>query len=225
MAGFDAAVAARYDRFCTTPLGHYVDTVERALLARQLALVPGMTVVDVGAGTGAYSLWLAEQGARVWAVEPSAAMRAVAAAKALPPAVTLLEGRAEALPLPDGLADRVLLQVTLEFVDDPTRALAEAVRVLRPGGRLVLGLIAADGAWAAHYRARARREPAGVWARARFFTPEGVAALLPPPPPRAQGGLFTGPEEFTGEEPARTREARPPAGARPGFWALAWDKP
>jgi hypothetical protein len=47
---FDESVAARYDQFCQTAIGAYVDQAERALLWPLLALAPNMSVVDLGCG-------------------------------------------------------------------------------------------------------------------------------------------------------------------------------
>jgi SAM-dependent methyltransferase len=95
---------------------------------------PGRRLVDVGGGTGNYALALREEGWDPLVVDRSAAMLARAAAKGLP----TLEGDAQALPLPDGSADAVMLVSMLHHVDDPPRALAECRRVLRPHGRLAL---------------------------------------------------------------------------------------
>src|SRR6185436_4617065 len=68
---------------------------------------------------------------------PATAM--LAAAKAIVPAhVDLRQGTLEALPIGDGEVDVVLLVLVLHHVPDPARALAEAARVLKPGGHLVV---------------------------------------------------------------------------------------
>ena len=91
------------------------------------------TVVDVGAGTGKLTAALLERGLTVVAVEPDAAMRAVLAARH--PAADVRAGTGEALPVADGGARAVLYAQSWHWVDGP-RAAAEALRVLRPGGRL-----------------------------------------------------------------------------------------
>lgn len=221
---FDAAVAARYDRFCETEVGGYVDRVERGLLWPLLDLVPGLAVVDLGCGTGAYTVTLAEAGCRAVGVDISPAMLAVARAKA-PRAgsVRWVEADLENLPFPDGAFDRGLLHVTLEFVDDPARVLREAVRVLAPGGRLVVGLILATGPWAAHYRERGRTDPHSVWRRARFLDPETVAGWMGRPPDAERRGLWVGPQAWPGASAAwRIEQASGHDPAQAGFAAVAW---
>jgi ubiquinone/menaquinone biosynthesis C-methylase UbiE len=98
----------------------------------QTGLGPGMTVVDVGAGTGKLTRLLGASGARVVAVEPIPEMRAL-----IDGADEVLEGTAEDLPLADGVADVITVAQALHWFD-LDRALPELHRVLKPGGALVL---------------------------------------------------------------------------------------
>jgi SAM-dependent methyltransferase len=97
-----------------------------------LGLGPGITVLDLAAGTGKLTRALAETGAGVIAVEPVAEMRA-----ALPGSVTAVDGTAEAIPVEDGSVDLVTVAQAFHWFDGRA-ALAEIHRVLRPGGRLAI---------------------------------------------------------------------------------------
>jgi SAM-dependent methyltransferase len=93
-------------------------------------------VLDVGCGTGRLSLALAEeQAARVWGVDVSPEMLAVARAKA--PRLRFKQARAEALPFKDGWFDAVVFWLVVHLVDRPA-AFVEARRVLAPDGRVVV---------------------------------------------------------------------------------------
>lgn len=92
-------------------------------------------VLDLGAGTGKLTRSLVVLGHRVTAVEPLDEMR-VELVRAVPEA-TALDGRAEAIPLPDGSVDVVTSAQAFHWFDHEV-ALPEIVRVLRPGGRLAL---------------------------------------------------------------------------------------
>ena len=97
-------------------------------------------VLEIGIGSG-LNLPLLDP-ARVTSVvgvEPSAPLRArcVARARGVRVAVDVVAGVAEALPLDAACFDTVLLAYTLCSVADPTRTIAEARRVLRPGGQLI----------------------------------------------------------------------------------------
>jgi SAM-dependent methyltransferase len=98
-----------------------------------------LTVLDLGSGTGRFSAALAgEFGGPVHAVEPSAKMRAAAMARHAHPAVTVLAGAAERIPLPGSSCDLALLFLSWHHVADPERAAAELGRVMRPGGTVLL---------------------------------------------------------------------------------------
>jgi SAM-dependent methyltransferase len=92
-------------------------------------------VLDLAAGSGKLTRQLLPAGAELLAVEPSTAMRERLAATA--PGVRVLEGTAEAIPLPDGALDAVTVGQAFHWFDG-SRALAELHRVLRPGGRVGL---------------------------------------------------------------------------------------
>ena len=104
-------------------------------LTGTLALGPGRTCVDLGAGTGKFTQLLCRTGAEVIAVEPVAEMRDQLVAGL--PGLRALEGTAQALPLADASVDAVLCAQAFHWFAT-AEALAELHRVLRPGGRLGL---------------------------------------------------------------------------------------
>ncbi len=105
-----------------------------ALRCRNLEDLSG-TVVEVGAGEGANFAFYPDAVTQVVAVEPEAYLREQAAARSNG-RVRVVDGTAERLPLGDGEADAVVLSLVLCSVGDQRAALAEAHRVLRPGGQI-----------------------------------------------------------------------------------------
>jgi SAM-dependent methyltransferase len=105
------------------------------------AVRPGQRVIDVGCGTGVLACAVADQVGQkgyVVGLDPNAKMLAVASRK--PRNITWQLGRAEELPFDDFSFDVVVSQFALMFVESQSAAIAEMVRVLRPGGRLAVAV-------------------------------------------------------------------------------------
>jgi len=101
--------------------------------------VAGSRILEVGCGSGRDALRLAEAGANVTALDYSAgALAAVRQACRTPARCHLVQGNALALPFRDGTFDVVFHQGLLEHFPDPAPVLAENVRVLKPGGMLLV---------------------------------------------------------------------------------------
>jgi SAM-dependent methyltransferase len=131
---YDDQTAAAYKAVREIPrdgLGAWREAIRRHLSPR-----PGMTVADIGAGTGqfttAFSDWF---GLGVLAVEPSAAMRAQIP---LRPGIEVLAGYAGALPVPDDSADGAWLSLMIHHIPDLAAAAREIRRVLRPDAPVLI---------------------------------------------------------------------------------------
>jgi SAM-dependent methyltransferase len=108
----------------------------REAVRRHLRPAQGMTLVDIGAGTGAFAAAFSDWfDVGVVAVEPSAAMR-----EQIPrtPAIRAFAGDATALPLPDRSADAAWLSLVIHHIPDLRAAAREIRRVLRPGAPVLI---------------------------------------------------------------------------------------
>jgi arsenite methyltransferase len=137
---FDEEASARVEATYLTP-----DVVEqRRSFLRLLDPKPGEAVLDVGSGPGLLAAEIAEAvgaAGRVDGIEPSESMLAIAARREPRAGSAPLDfraGDAGALPFPDATFDAVVSTQVFEYLDDVAAALAEAHRVLRPGGRLLV---------------------------------------------------------------------------------------
>lgn len=116
------------------------------VIVETLAL-DGKRVVDVGCGDGGLARHLAKFGARVLGVECSPRQLAKARAAEPQPSVTIVEGVGQALPAPSNEFDYVVFFNSLHHVPVPLMgaALAEAARVLKPGGTVYVSEPIAEG--------------------------------------------------------------------------------
>jgi len=110
-----------------------------AKLRREMLSSLGGQVVEVGCGNGMNFAHYPATVTGVQAIEPEPYLRelAISAAARAPVPVTVMPGRAEALPLPVGCADGGVLCLVLCSVPDGHAVLSELARVIRPGGILV----------------------------------------------------------------------------------------
>ena len=104
-----------------------------------LGVVDGRDVLDLACGTGYLAAWLTRRGARVVALDLSVDQLATArrCQATYGPAFALVQADGEQIPLADARFDLVVSEHGAAAWCDPQRWVAEAARVLRPGGRLV----------------------------------------------------------------------------------------
>jgi ubiquinone/menaquinone biosynthesis C-methylase UbiE len=134
-------MASFYDRYvlprflscaCSSP----------GIMRQRAKIVPKATgrVLELGIGMGLnLQLYDSSQVSEVIGVDPAAELRQLAMAAPRPHGLTVRvdEGTAESLPFEDGSFDTVVCTFTLCSVHTPTAALAQARRVLKPGGRFL----------------------------------------------------------------------------------------
>jgi SAM-dependent methyltransferase len=168
-----------------------------------------MTLVDIGAGTGAFAAAFSDWfDLSVLAVEPSAAMR-----DQIPrtPAVQVFEGNASALPLPDESADAAWLSLVIHHIPDLAVAAQEIRRVLRPGAPVLIRQGFPD-----------RYEPSGDLKLDRIdlvrWFPETAGRSIPSLPSRTRARRSR-PQDSTGTPLSRfVRRTRPASRTSSARW-------
>jgi ubiquinone/menaquinone biosynthesis C-methylase UbiE/DNA-binding transcriptional ArsR family regulator len=144
---------------------------DRSPLVGMLALVDSdWTMADLGCGTGSLTATLAPFVRRVVAVDASAPM--LAAARRRLDGMTnvdIRQGELEAVPIEDAQVDAAVMSLVLHYIAEPAKALGEAARVLRPGGRLIVVDMTP------HDREEYRQQMGHVW---QGFSPEQMTDWL-----------------------------------------------
>lgn len=167
-----------YAGWRATPLGAITEAIELRVLFALMGDLVEKRFLDTGCGDGALVCAAAGRGAEATGVDPDPAMLAAAQARAARQGVRAVfrQGRVERLPFATASFDVVAAVTVLCFLPDAAGAVREMARVLRPGGRLVLGELGRWSAWAALRRVRGWLG-SSTWRAARFRTPAELRAL------------------------------------------------
>jgi SAM-dependent methyltransferase len=166
-----------YDAWYRTPLGAASHRIELAAIEELATPRPDERALDAGCGSGLYSAWLADRGLAVTGIDRDPRM--LDAARKRAPSARFREGDLTALPFGGGEFDLAVAVTVFAFLGDSERARAagELLRVLSPGGRLVIGDLAHLSLWAAQRRIKAWRGSA-TWRSARPTSADELRRML-----------------------------------------------
>jgi len=155
-----------------TPKGRFVDVLEKGVIAELCKVHPGSKVLEIGCGTGHFSAYFEELGAKVTGLDTSPDMLRLAKEKFGNLKINFETGEAYALPFPDNSFDLVAMITTLEFISSPQKALEEAFRASK--SRVFLGVLNRNSllAW------KRKRSGKKVWQEAHFYTLKEILELL-----------------------------------------------
>jgi len=172
MAEYFDRIADRYDEWYRTRTGRYVDRIEKWLVFSMLRTKSGKAL-DLGCGTGNYTLELKRKGFDVIGLDASEGMLKVAREKGL----NCIMGDAYDLPFPDETFDLVLSITMFEFIHRPEDVLREIHRVLKPGGEVLIGTMNGRSAWFLFKRLKSLFVET-AYRYARFYTPDELERLV-----------------------------------------------
>jgi ubiquinone/menaquinone biosynthesis C-methylase UbiE len=147
-------IAHKYDAWFATPLGAAIDESEKEVTWNLALPVRGEKVLDIGTGTANYLIQLAASGLDCTGLDIGLKMLFLARKKAQAKGLKLdlVAGTSEELPFPNAQFDLVLSITAFEFFPDPARAVQEMMRVCKPEGRIVVGVLNKWSIWAARRR-------------------------------------------------------------------------
>lgn len=137
------ACGEAFDRF-TTAADSFSDNIERPVVERLVGEVAGARVLELGCGSGPYSVWLAERGAQVVGLDLSQTMISLAQERTRERNVSAdfrVADIRDPLPFGEGEFDLIVTATALHYVEDLGATMKEAARVLKPGARLVASVL------------------------------------------------------------------------------------
>ena len=174
-------MAENYDRWYETPVGAAVDRMEKRAFLKVLEPKVGERLLEVGSGTGHWSVWFRSLGLKVTGLEIAPKMVAVAQNKiggsTLNEGTQFLRGDACRLPFRDGSFDIAAAVTALEFMPEMLLALDEMWRCTRAGGRMVVGVLNRRSFFARQRRREAETRKT-VFSEAHFFERRALKELL-----------------------------------------------
>jgi len=135
---FDFKDARAYEQSIEKHRGRFFGTLEERLLLDMLKPSPGESILDIGCGSGVSLATFLDKGIRATGLDPSPYMLDLAHERVQQRA-DLYRGMAEDLPFEDNEFNHACLVITLEFVEEPYKALAEAFRVAKD--RVFIGFL------------------------------------------------------------------------------------
>ncbi|MBM2839080.1 MAG: ubiquinone biosynthesis protein UbiE [Deltaproteobacteria bacterium] len=168
-----------YDAWYKTSLGALSDKLEKELVFSLIEIKHGDAVLDAGCGTGNYTIELAKRGADVVGIDSSEEMLDWARVKDQKAGTKASFQAADALnlPFPDSSFDAVMSNGLLCFLKEPEKALIEMLRVLKPGGRLVVGVLNKWSPWALFRRIKGLFKDT-IYNQAYYISPPELEGLI-----------------------------------------------
>jgi len=213
----------RYDEWFQTPVGTLVKRYESALLLKLLQPRQGETILDVGCGTGVFTLDLLSLGARIVGLEISYPMLMRARQKASGYSFDPIAGNMMSLPFADGGFDKTVSMTALEFVEDAHGAVRELFRVTQKGGTIVVTTLNSLSPWATRRKQKAEQGH-HLFKKMIFRSPDEMCNLAP-----VDGVVKTAIHFQKDEDPDRALEIEKEGQTNNlntgAFLALCWVKP
>jgi ubiquinone/menaquinone biosynthesis C-methylase UbiE len=159
--------------------------ITRPRLREMLAPAPGQRILEVGPGTGYYALevagWIAPGHLDIFDLQQEMLDHTLLRAEQRDIRnIVALQGDARSLPFEDDTFDAAYLVTVLGEIPDQETALRELARVVKPGGRVVVGELFGDPHWVSPGKLRARAARAGLRFESRLGSPLGYFARFAP---------------------------------------------
>ena len=217
-------ISNAYDDWYKTKIGKHVDLVESECAFSLFKIKKGIKVLDLGCGTGNFSIKLAKKGCKVTGIDLSDKMLTLAREKAEKEnlQINYYNMNVYDLNFPDEYFDAVFSMATFEFVKDMGKAINEIFRVCKDKGQIMIGTINQDSKWGELYASEEFQKNT-VFKNAQLRNPEDLKKL------KSDKIVSTGeclyiPPDIKEEEISRKKEEKLSKIEKPGFFCVLWIK-
>jgi ubiquinone/menaquinone biosynthesis C-methylase UbiE len=217
--------ATNYDKWYETKIGEYADQVETNCAFNLFQPKPGMKILDVGCGTGNFSIKMASQGVNVTGVDISEKMLEFARNRAAQEklAIEFRTMDTQNLTFQDNFFDGVFSMATIEFVSEPDKMIEEMFRVCKKGGPVVVGTINKDSTWGELYQDPEFQKNVPVFKYADLKVPKDLSKIKQEYLIKVSECLFL-PPDTPETEISLEQEKKLSTSNRGGFFCVLWRK-
>lgn len=148
--------ASEYDNWYNEKRGKFIDQLETDLVFGLIKVHEGMKILDIGCGTGNFSIKLAKMGCHITGIDVSEKMLLIAGEKASEQNINIdfINMDAKKLKFADNEFDLVISMAAIEFIDDMPSVMDEIFRVVKTGGQVLIGTINGDSDWGKLYKSK-----------------------------------------------------------------------
>ncbi len=171
----------RYDRWFETPCGILIKQYESEMLLKLLNPLPKDKILDVGCGTGIFTIDVMAFGPMITGIDISRPMLRKAMDKTSQSGFTGICADMCALPFAENSFDKVLSMTAIEFVEDAKKVIDELDRVTKKGGSIVVTTLNSLSPWA-NRRLNAAKKGHDLFNKIFFRSPDEMRSLVPANP-------------------------------------------
>lgn len=213
-----------YDDWYKTKLGKHVDLVESECAFNLFKIKKGMKILDIGCGTGNFSIKLAKKGCKVSGIDLSDKMLILAREKAEKENVPISYYNMSVYDLnfPDQHFDAVFSMATFGFIKDISKAIIEVFRVCKNKGQIMIGTINRESKWGKLYTSKEFQENT-VFKYAQLRSIEDFKEQMSKNIFATKECLYI-PPDIKEEEISMQKEEELSKIERPGFFCVLWIK-
>jgi ubiquinone biosynthesis O-methyltransferase len=217
--------AEKYDNWYETKMGEFADKVETDCAFSLFKPEPGMNILDVGCGTGNFSIKMARKGANVTGIDISEKMLEIARNRASQEELTIEFKKmdSQSLMFPDNFFDAVFSMATIEFLSNAQKMIEEMFRVCKKGGSIVLGTINKDSDWGKLYQDPEFQKNVPVFRHAYFKAPNDLSGIKQEYLVEIKECLFLSPDTPEAKIDLE-KERESSTSKRGGFFCILWRK-